>query len=89
MVYQIPGIEYYNELIDALLAANITPVVTMNHWDTPQALEDVGGWTNDSIVDVIVDYARILFDNFGDRVSIAMLILFLLQRNFGVTMFSA
>jgi len=51
------------------VAANITPMVTMNHWDLPQALEDLGGWNNDSIVDIFVDYARLLFDEYGDRVN--------------------
>lgn len=65
----ILGIAYYNSLINALLDADIVPMVTMNHWDLPQALEDVGGWVNDTIVDVFVDYAKVLFEHFGDRVS--------------------
>lgn len=44
-------------------------MVTMNHWDLPQALEDKGGWTNPAIVEHFVNYAKVLFDNFGDRVS--------------------
>jgi len=55
-------------LIDALLANNITPMVTMNHWDLPQALEDVGGWANDSIVEVFKEYADVLYNAYGDRV---------------------
>ena len=66
----IAGLAYYNSLINGLLDAEITPMVTLNHWDLPQALEDIGGWTNDSIVDVFTDYADVLFSNFGDRVSI-------------------
>ncbi|XP_052245872.1 lactase/phlorizin hydrolase-like isoform X2 [Dreissena polymorpha] len=62
------GIAYYNNLINALLDADIVPMVTMYHWDLPQVLEDVGGWTNNSIVDLFTDYADVLYENFGDRV---------------------
>jgi len=68
-VFSCTGVAYYSDLIDSLVAANITPMVTMNHWDLPQALEDLGGWNNDSIVDIFVDYARLLFDEYGDRVN--------------------
>ena len=43
-------------------------MVTLNHWDLPQALQDLGGWTNDSIVDVYTAYADLMFKTFGDRV---------------------
>lgn len=52
-----------------LLAYNITPMVTMYHWDLPQILQaSLGGWTNSEIIDVFVDYAEILLKHFGDRV---------------------
>lgn len=44
-------------------------MVTIYHWDLPQKLQDgLGGWTNSEIIDVYADYAKILFENFGDRV---------------------
>jgi len=62
------GIAFYDRLIDGLIARGIKPVPTLYHWDLPQALEDEGGWANRAIIDWFADYARIVFDAFGDRV---------------------
>lgn len=62
------GVDYYNKVIDLLIANEIKPFITIFHWDTPQPLEDVGGWTNEEIVDDFVNFASLAFSLFGDRV---------------------
>ena len=62
------GLDFYNKLVDGLLEANITPFITLDHWDLPQALEDEGGWPVRSTVDAFVEYADLVTRALGDRV---------------------
>ncbi|CAA3024478.1 beta-glucosidase-like [Olea europaea subsp. europaea] len=63
------GIQFYNNLIDALLAAGIEPYATIFHWDVPQCLEEeYGGFLCDKIVKDFCEFAEICFWEFGDRV---------------------
>ena len=62
------GLAFYDRLIDALLAARVTPWVTLFHWDLPQALQQRGGFLNRDIVEWFGDYAAIVADRLGDRV---------------------
>ncbi|XP_051937935.1 lactase/phlorizin hydrolase [Hippocampus zosterae] len=62
------GLSYYSRLVDALLEANIQPHVTLYHWDLPQALQDIGGWENETIVLKFRDYANLIFRRLGHKV---------------------
>ena len=67
------GIDYYSRLVDALLEARIRPLVTLYHWDLPQALENAGGWTNRDTAARFADYVQRIAQALGDRVSDWML----------------
>lgn len=62
------GLDFYDRLTDACLAAGIAPWPCLFHWDTPQALQDQGGWTGRDISDRFADYAVIMGQRLGDRV---------------------
>jgi beta-glucosidase len=62
------GLDFYSRLVDGLLAADITPFVTLYHWDLPQALQDEGGWPARATADAFVAYADIVSRHLGDRV---------------------
>ena len=65
------GIDFYSSMIDELLASGIQPVLTMYHWDTPQACEDqYRSWSNDRIITDFTNYADVLFQNYADRVKL-------------------
>lgn len=63
-----PGLDFYSRLVDALLEAGIQPLVTLYHWDLPQALDDEGGWFNRAAADAFADYADVVSRHLGDRV---------------------
>lgn len=62
------GLDFYSRLVDGLLEANITPFITLFHWDLPQALQEFGGFANRAIVDDFVNYADVITRHLGDRV---------------------
>ncbi|MBP8136870.1 MAG: beta-glucosidase [Candidatus Eisenbacteria bacterium] len=62
------GLAFYDRLVDGLLEAGITPFLTLNHWDLPQALDEKGGWGSRDTVDAFVAYADVLSRRLGDRV---------------------
>ncbi|KAJ3204645.1 hypothetical protein HDU67_009392 [Dinochytrium kinnereticum] len=64
------GIAFYNRMIDNIIANGAEPYFTMFHWDLPQACQDqFGGFGDIRIIDAFVEYAKVLFENFGDRIT--------------------
>jgi beta-glucosidase len=62
------GLDHYDRLTDALLAAGITPVPTLYHWDLPQPLEDAGGWLARQTAQRFADYAALAAARLADRI---------------------
>src|SRR6266566_9620731 len=62
------GLDFYDRLTDALLAAGIMPVPTLYHWDLPQPLEDEGGWLNRDVARRFADYAGLAAGRLADRI---------------------
>ncbi len=65
----LKGIEFYSNLVDKLLENDITPWITLYHWDLPQCLQEKGGWCNRKVLDWFSEYAHVVTDALGDRVS--------------------
>ncbi|MBN2170098.1 MAG: beta-glucosidase [Candidatus Krumholzibacteriota bacterium] len=63
------GLDFYDALVDGLLAAGIEPFPTLYHWDLPQALQDVGGWGERDTARAFADYASLVTRRLGDRVA--------------------
>ena len=61
------GIAFYNDLINELVAHNITPIVTLYHYDLPVWVDELGGWKSRDTVERFEHYCRVCFENFGDR----------------------
>ncbi len=68
------GLDFYESLVDGLLAAGIKPALTLYHWDLPQALQDIGGWTNRDTASWFAEYAACMYAHLGDRVKTWMTI---------------
>lgn len=63
------GLAFYDRLIDALLAAGITPWITLFHWDYPAALFHRGGWLNADSPRWFEDYTALIVERYSDRVT--------------------
>ncbi|MEV4057492.1 GH1 family beta-glucosidase [Amycolatopsis sp. NPDC049688] len=63
------GLAFYDRLVDELLSRDVVPVLTLYHWDLPQALEDDGGWPERDTAARFADYAAVVHTALGDRVN--------------------
>lgn len=63
------GLQYYDDLVEELLANGIEPWITLYHWDLPSALQDKGGWLNRDIVKTFGRYTRVIAERFKGRVT--------------------
>jgi beta-glucosidase len=55
------GLDFYERLVDTLLANDIQPLLTLFHWDLPAALDDRGGWPNPDIANWFAEYAQVMY----------------------------
>jgi beta-glucosidase len=62
------GLDFYDRLVDELLANGIEPFATLFHWDSPQVLEEEGGWRARSTAEAFVEYTEVVANRLGDRV---------------------
>jgi beta-glucosidase len=62
------GLDFYDRLVDELLRHGVEPVVTLYHWDLPQALQDDGGWAQRDTAHRLADYAQLAAERLGDRI---------------------
>jgi beta-glucosidase len=62
------GLDYYRRLVDGLRQRSIEPMLTLYHWDLPQALEDQGGWTNRDMSLRFAEYSSIVYEALSDNV---------------------
>jgi beta-glucosidase len=62
------GLDFYERLVEELLAAGIEPFLNLFHWDLPQSLQDAGGWTARATADAFAEYAAAVAGRLGDRV---------------------
>ena len=62
------GVDFYNRMLDSMIAHGITPYATLFHWDYPYALFCKGAWLNEDSSDWFAEYTKVIAENFGDRI---------------------
>ncbi|SEN42588.1 beta-glucosidase [Gemmobacter aquatilis] len=62
------GLDFYDRLVDGMLARGLQPFLTLYHWDMPATLADLGGWRNRDVALRFADFAEVIARRIGDRV---------------------
>lgn len=62
------GVDYYHKLFAKCREEGIEPFVTLHHFDTPQCMQDIGGWLSGEMLDHFVEFAKFCFEEFGSEV---------------------
>ncbi len=62
------GLDWYDRLVDGLLARDLQAFPTLYHWDLPQALQDKGGWTHRDTAYAFAEYTHAVVSRIGDRI---------------------
>ena len=62
------GLDFYDQLVDGMLARGLKPALTLYHWELPSALADQGGWRNRDIAGWFADYVQVIAARLGDRI---------------------
>jgi beta-glucosidase len=65
----LKGILFYQRILQKLIELDIEPMITLYHWDLPQWLEDIGGWTNPDIIHHFNKYATTVYQHFNSLCS--------------------
>ena len=63
------GLDFYDRLVDAMLARDLQPFCTLYHWELPQWMSDMGGWRNPDVTHHFADFAELIGERLGDRLS--------------------
>lgn len=64
----VEGLDFYDRLVDGMLARGLKPMATLYHWELPSALADQGGWANPDISQWLAEFATVIMERIGDRV---------------------
>ena len=64
----VEGLDFYDRLVDSMLAHHLKPMATLYHWELPAALADLGGWRNPDIAHWFADFTHLIMSRIGDRV---------------------